>query len=124
VLIRLQYLRTQLQAWRRAPGLQERGHTEEVLQALRGLHAAARAAGLAAYEHMCQRLAESLGALGAARRVPPHVLGSLIEWLAASDRHLRHPKDRCACLQLHAHLEHMATAVRGAIRQGQRISGA
>ncbi len=116
VLVRLQYLRTQLQGWKRTSGAGERGQADEVLQGLRGLHAAARHAGLPAYEHMCQSVAESLGPLSAARRVPPQVLGGLLEWLAASERHVRHPKDRGACRQLQAPLDRMAAAVQGALR--------
>ncbi len=116
MLIRLQYLRTLLQAWRRAPACNEPGRTEEVLQGLRGLHAAARAVGLAAYGQMCQRATESLGPLHAGRGLPAHVIGRLIEWLAASERHVRHPEDRGACLQLQAYAERMAAEARGALR--------
>jgi hypothetical protein len=116
VLIRLQYLRTLLQAWRRVPACHERGRTEELLQGLRGLHAATRAVGLAAYGQMCQRATESLGLLHAGRGVPPHVLGRLTEWLAASERHVRHPQDQGACQQLQLHAERMAAEARGALR--------
>ena len=116
MLIRLQYLRTQLQGWRRAPGFNERGRSEEVLQGLRGLHTAARAVGLAAYERMCQGVVESLHPLQAGRGMPAHVLGRLIEWLVASQRHVRHPGERCARLQLQTHSERMAAEVQRACR--------
>jgi len=90
VLIRVEYLRTQLQAWR-ATGPVGSGRVDDVLWALRGIGAAARGAGLTRYERLCEGLAANLESLRPCGPVSYTMLQPLATWLARTERWLRHP---------------------------------
>jgi hypothetical protein len=91
VLIRVEYLRTQLQA-SRATGLLGSGGVDDVLWSLRGIVAAARSAGLTGYERLCEGLAANLEALHPCSPVSYAMLQPLAAWLARTERWLRHPQ--------------------------------
>jgi hypothetical protein len=89
--MRIQYLRTQVQGWRRSSGAHGAVRMHEIELGLRGLSAAARAAGLSVYEQTCQRLTAHLESQYRQGGVSAHLLGLLLEWLSASACHLRRP---------------------------------
>ena len=95
VLIRVEYLRTQLQAWR-ATGLVGSGRVDDVLWALRGIGAAARGVGLTGYERLCEELAANLESLRPCGPVSYAMLQPLASWLARTERWLRHPRSGTA----------------------------
>jgi hypothetical protein len=92
VLMRAQYLRTQLQGGKRIASLHGAVRITEIVPGLRGMGAAARAAGLSAYAQMCQRVAAHLELLCGRGGVSLQLLCELLEWLAASACHLRRPE--------------------------------
>jgi|HubBroStandDraft_6_1064221.scaffolds.fasta_scaffold559617_2 hypothetical protein len=91
VLMRVQYLRTQVQAWRRSAGVHGATCMNEIELGLRGLGAAACAAGLSVYAQTCQRLTAHLESMYREGGVSAHLLSQLLEWLSASARHVRRP---------------------------------
>jgi hypothetical protein len=91
VLIRIQYLRTLVQGWRRSAGAHSAARVHEIELGVRGLSAAARSAGLSVYEQACECLAADLAALDRQSGVSAQLLCQLLEWLSASARHLRRP---------------------------------
>jgi hypothetical protein len=91
VLMRVQYLRTQVHGWSRSAGAHGAARMNEIELGLRGLSVAARAAGLSVYEQTCQRLAAHLDSLYRQGGVSAHLLAQLLEWLTASACQLRRP---------------------------------
>jgi hypothetical protein len=89
--MRVQYLRTQVQSWRRSAGAHGATRMHEIELGLRGLSAAARAAGLSVYAQTCQGVTSHVEALYRQGGVSAHLLSQLLEWLSASARHLRRP---------------------------------
>lgn len=94
ILIRLQYLQSQIRDWVRAPGCDlSSKDTEEILWTLRGLAATARAMGVDAYAAICLHLAELMEPLIGTGGMPGAIRRVLKGWADRSDRYLRHPRD-------------------------------
>lgn len=96
VLIRLQYLRSQVGAWRSylendtKDGM---GLVEGLIWGLRGLATVALDGGWEAYAAMCSECSERLGHLPRAWIPAAESLQLLSAWLASCDRYLRQPSN-------------------------------
>ena len=96
VLIRLQYLRSQVGVWR---SYIEKNTTEggclveELVWGLHGLATVALDGGWEAYAAMCSECGERLGHLPRAGIHSEESLQLLSAWLASSDRYLRQPSN-------------------------------
>jgi hypothetical protein len=107
VLIRLQYLRSQICGWVRGPGSDLTGNdTEEILFTLQGLAATARTTGVDAYAAICLHLAELIEPLVRVGGMPGAIRRALTGWADHSDRYLRHPRDPSHAVQLIEQLNH------------------
>ncbi len=107
ILIRLQYLRSQIRDWVRGPGCDLTGKDiEEVLLTLRGLAATARTTGVDAYAALCLHLAELIEPLIRVGGMPGAIRRALTGWADHSDRYLRHPRDPSHAAQLIEQLNH------------------
>jgi hypothetical protein len=96
VLIRLQYLRSEVGAWRGCienATAEGRSLVEGFVWGLRGLAAVALEGGWVAYAAMCLKCGERLGHLRRARIPSAESLQLLAAWLASSDRYLRQPSN-------------------------------
>jgi hypothetical protein len=99
MLIRLQYLRSQICGW-------VRGDTEEILWTLRGMATTARTTGVDAYAAICLHLAELIEPLICMGGMPGAIRSALTGWAERSDRYLRHPSDPSHAAQLIEQLNH------------------
>jgi hypothetical protein len=96
MLVRLQYLRSEVGAWR---GCIEKATpeggclVEGLVWGLRGLAAVALDGGWEAYAAMCLECSVRLGQLRCARIPSAESLQLLGAWLASSDRYLRQPSN-------------------------------
>jgi hypothetical protein len=112
VLIRLQYLRSQICGWVRGPAANLTGanltgkDTEEILWTLRGMAAMARTTGVDAYAAICLHLAELIEPLICVGGMPGEVRSALTGWAERSDRYLRHPTDPSHAARLIEQLNH------------------
>jgi hypothetical protein len=107
ILIRLQYLRSQIRDWVRGPGCDLTGKDiEEILLTLRGLAATARTTGVDAYAAICLHLAELIEPLIRVGGMPGAIRRALTGWADHSDRYLRHPRDPSHAAQLIEQLNH------------------
>ena len=106
VLIRLQYLRSQVGTWLNyleneptSSGAQIEG----LVWGLRGLATVALDGGWAAYAAMCSECSERLGRLRRASGLSADSLRLLGAWLASSDGYLRQPRSAGVVADLVAH---------------------
>jgi hypothetical protein len=107
VLIRLQYLKSQICGWVRGPAANLTGNdTEEILWTLRGMAATARATGVDAYAAICLHLAELIEPLICVGGMPGAIRSALTGWAERSDRYLRHPTDPSHAARLIEQLNH------------------
>src|ERR1700722_10627293 len=113
VLIRVQYLRTQVHGWKRSAGVHGGARVNELVSGLRGLGAAARAAGLSGYEQMCQCAALNLQFPHDHSGVPVQLLCDLLDWLSVSANHLRRPESASDGEALRARLQALGEAAAG-----------